>query len=262
VGGSPTQTNVSRVFRNNEVVDVYGEATATLNTQKDVFTQSSNRTLIPANGEVMILISFDVKYENYYACMMDIVLETITCPACEGSGGGGGLVDCPDCGGTGFVEESAIKDGSGGFDFAGVVVPVVGVAVVGVVAGGGVLLFKRRRLSEAKLRGFSSFEFQKWVLARLRGTSASVLDSRKGIDGFTGDGVPVVVRQQDNVGRVQVEAFLNSVVQAKAKRGVFVAFGFDRESSAAVIKGRVNYRVDVKLVTVKELLLKKEAVLL
>ncbi len=262
VGGSPTQTNVSRVFRNHEGVDVYGVATATVNTQKDTFTQSSNRTLIPANGEVMILIGFDLKYEIYYASMMDIALETITCPTCEGSGGGGSLVDCPECDGTGLVEESAIKDRNSGFDFAGVAVPIAGVAVVGAVAGAGVMLLKKRQLSEEKIRRFASFEFQKWVLTRLRGTSASVLDSRKGIDGFTGDGAPIVAKQQDNVGKVQVDAFLNSIVQAKAKRGVFVAFSFDREASSAVIKGRINYRVDVKLVTVKELLLKKEAALL
>jgi hypothetical protein len=260
VGGSPTQTNVSRVFRNNEAVDVYGVATATVNTQKDAYTQSSNRTLIPAHGEVMILISFDLKYEIYYASLMDIALETITCPTCEGSGGGGALVDCQQCGGTGYVEESAIA--GGGFDFAGLAVPIAGVAVVGAVVGAGVTLFKKRQLSEEKIRRFTSFEFEKWVLSRLRGTSASVLDSRRGIDGFTGDGTAVVARQQDNVGKVPVDAFLNSIMQAKAKRGVFVAFSFDREASAAVIKGRINYRVDVKLVTVKELMLKREAALL
>jgi hypothetical protein len=158
------------------------------------------------------------------------------------------------------VEESAIA--GGGLDFAGLVAPIAGIAVVGAVAGAGVMLLKKRQLSEAKIRQFTSFEFQKWVLTRLRGTSASVLDSRKGIDGFTGDGAPIVARQQDNVGKVQVDAFLNSIMQAKAKRGVFVAFSFDREASSAVIKGRINYRVDVKLITVKELLLKKEAALL
>lgn len=258
VGGSPTQTNVSKIFHNNEAVDVYGVATATVNTQKDVLTGTSNRTLLPANSDVMILVSFDgLKDENYFAHTMELSLEQITCPACSGSGAGS-LVDCPDCDGTGYVTEGAI----GGFDFAGVGVPVIGVAVVAAVAGVGFVVVKKRRLTEEKVRSFTSFEFQKWVLERLRGTGASVLDSRKGIDGFTGDGTPIVVKQSDNVGKVQVDGFLNSVMQAKAKRGIMVAFGFDKEASAAVIRGRMNYRVDVKLITVKELLERKEMVLL
>ncbi len=257
VGGGPKQTNVSKIYHNYESVNVYGVATATVNTQVKTLTETTNRTLFPANSDTLVIVSFDnLEYRNYYASTLDLVLESIECPACSGSGAGA-LVECQACGGTGFVEASVI----GGFDFAGIAIPIVGVAVVGAVAGAGIVLLKKRRLSEDKIRTFTSFEFQKWVLERLHGTGASVLDSRKGIDGFTGDGAPVVARQQDNVGKIQIDAFLNSVMQAKAKRGVFVAFGFDREASASVIKGRINYRVDVKLITVKELLANKEAVL-
>jgi stage V sporulation protein SpoVS len=258
VGKSPTQTNVSGIFHNSENVEVYGVATATVNTQVKILTGASNRTLLPPNSDVMITVSFDkLTYEGYYASMIDLTVEQIACPACSGSGAGS-VVDCPDCDGTGYITEGAIV----GLDFAGVGVPVIGVAVVTAVAGVGLFVVKKRRLTEQKVRSFTSFEFQKWVLGRLKGTGASVLDARKGIDGFTGDGTPIVAKQSDNVGKVQVDGFLNSVMQAKAKSGIMVAFGFDKEASAAVIRGRMNYHVAVKLVTVKELLERKEMVLL
>jgi hypothetical protein len=258
VGKSPTQTNVSGIFHNSENVDVYGVATVNVNTQVKILTGTSNRTCLPANSDTMIIVSFDgLKFENYYASTIELALEEITCPACSGSGAGS-LVDCPDCDGTGYVTEGAI----GGLDFAGVGVPVIGVAVVAAVAGVGFVVVKKRQLTEKRVRSFTSFEFQKWVLERLKGTVASGLDARKGIDGFTGDGTPIIVKQSDNVGKAQVDGFLNSVMQAKAKRGIIVAFGFDKEASAAVIRGRMNYHVDVKLVTIKELLERKEMVLL
>ncbi len=257
VGASPTQTNVSRSYHNNEAVDVYATATASINTQKNVLTETSNRTLLKANSDTLILLTFNnLKDENYFTHQLDLTAEPIPCPVCNGSGVGS-LIVCPDCDGTGYISEAAV----GSFDFANIILPVAGVAVVAAASVAGVFVVRKRRLTEEKLRLFTSSEFKRWVLGCLRGTEAPVLDARKGIDGFAGDGSAVVASQADDVGKVQIDVFLNSLMQVKAKQGVFVAFSFSGEASAAVVRGRINYRVDVKLVTVKDLLAHKQPVL-
>ncbi|MGD6932832.1 MAG: hypothetical protein ACQCN5_01335 [Candidatus Bathyarchaeia archaeon] len=257
VGSSPTQTNLSRTYHNNENVDVYAVATATINTQKTILTETSNRTLLKANSYTTILLTFDkLKDENYFTHQFELTAEPITCPDCNGSGAGS-LIVCPDCGGTGYISEAAAN---GGFDFSGIVLPAAGVAAVAALSAAGVLVVRKRRLTEEKLRMFTSSEFLRWVLGCLHGNEASILDSRKGIDGFTGDGSALVARQADNVGKSQIDVFLNSIMQVKSREGVFVAFSFSSDASAAVVRGRINYRIDVKLITVKELLTRKGAV--
>jgi hypothetical protein len=258
LGSSKSEVNVSRIYHNNEAIDVYGVATATINTQKTILTETTNRTLLKANSDTQIILTFkNLKDENYYTHQLVASFESINCPVCAGSGGSNSLTVCPDCGGTGYISQAA----AGGLDYSAIILPVVGVAVVAAVGTAGVLVIRKRRLTEAKLRSFTSSEFQRWVLGRLRGNEASVLDARKGIDGFAGDGSAVAVRQDDNVGKVQVDSFLNSLTQVKARQGIFVAFIFSSDASAAVVRGRINYRIDVKLITVKELLSRKETVL-
>jgi hypothetical protein len=250
-----TQTALFKIIHNNEDVDVYGIATAEINTQKTILTETSNRTLLKANSDTRITLIFEgLEDQASFVHSFDFVAESIPCPECNGTGVGTVTV-CPECGGTGYISEDAL----GGFDFANLVLPVIGVGVVAAVSAAGFLVVKKRRWTEEKVRSFTSSEFQRWVLGRFRGTEASISDVRKGIDGFTGDGVAVVAKQADNISKSQVDSFLNSLMQVRARQGVFVAFSFTSEASAAIVKGRINYRIDVKLVTVKELLARKDA---
>jgi hypothetical protein len=258
LGVNKTDTNFTAVYHNYEAVDAYGVATATLNTQKETLTEISNRTLLKAKSDTEITLAFDIKDENYYQHLMDIALEPIACPDCGGTGGGGALTTCPDCGGTGYISDA---QANGTFDFSVIALPIIGIAVVAAASAAGVFIIRKRRLTEEKIRSFTSSEFNRWVLGRLRGAEASVLDTRKGIDGFTGDGSAVIAKQADNVSKIQVEAALNSIMQAKAKQGIFVAFSFASEASLAVTRGRINYHIDLKIVTVKELLRNKEPIL-
>jgi hypothetical protein len=61
---------------------------------------------------------------------------------------------------------------------------------------------------------------------------------------------------------MQIEGFLNTSMQVKTKQSIFVAFSFSSDTSVVVVMGRINYRVDLKLITVKELLTHKEPVVL
>jgi len=251
-----TQTSLFRTYHNNEAVDVYGIATAEINTHKTILTATSNRTLLKANSDTQITLVFDgLEDQSDYVHRFDFAAELIECPVCNGNGVGS-LIVCPECGGTGYISQTTI----GGIDFSSIVLPIVGVGVVAAVSAAGVLYVRKRRLTEQKVRSFTSSEFQKWVLGCLRGTEASISDVRKGIDGFTGDGAAVVAKQADDISKSQVDSFLNSLMQVRAREGVFVAFSFSSEASAAIVKGRINYRIDVKLVTVKELLTRKGSV--
>jgi hypothetical protein len=259
LGESKTQTNMSSVFHNAESVDVYAVVTATINTQKEILTKTSNRTMLKANSDTLILLTFEgLKDENYFVHYIDIAVEPITCPTCNGTGAGS-LITCTQCGGTGYISEAAA---AGGFDFSALALPALGIAVVAVASAAGVFIIRTKRVNEEKLRSFTSSEFNTWVLGRLRGAEASVLDSRKGIDGFTGDGAAVIAKQTDNVSKAQIDITLNSLMQAKARSGIFVAFSFASDASAAVTRGRINYHIDLKLVTIKELLRNKEPILL
>ena len=254
-GGGDNETDVTGTFKNNEDVDVYGVATATVTIQKgNVQTLSSDRTRLPAQEEVSIKVIFvDLPFERYYSCLMSFAAEPI-----EGSTNGesGTTTSSPH-----ITASASAKPAEGGLDFATVGIAVIGFAAIAAASLTGVIMFRKTRLSEQKVRRFTSFEYQDWIMKRLGGHAGSVLDSRKGIDGFTGSNVPVMIKQSDSVGKLQVQNFMNAIIQTKARNGIIVAFGFDNEAQNAANRAKMN-RIDIKLVTVKELIEHKETVLL
>ena len=92
-------------------------------------------------------------------------------------------------------------------------------------------------------------------------TRVQFWDSRKGIDGFTGENLPIAIKQSDSLDRLQVDIFMNTLIQAKLRSGVIAAFGFTTEANAAVGRAKMN-PIDIKLVTVKELIERKETALM
>ena len=254
--GDRFQTSVRGDFQNNEKVDVYGVATATVKVSNtESHTQQSNRTLIPAGQSVWIEVLFKgLPYENFYACYIVFKAEPISAPAGGGSSTSGGGSH------TAGPTHSTGTSSSGGFDFASVGLAVVGVVVIAFCAVAGFMVIKKTRVSEQKVKRFTSYEYQDWVMQRLGARAGSVLDSRKGIDAFTNANVPLMIKQSDNVGRLQVDSFMNALTQAKVRSGVLVAFGYDSDAFAAVSRAKMN-RIDIRLVTVKELIDHKDTIL-
>jgi hypothetical protein len=253
--GGTNVTTITGTFRNNEDVDVYGVATATVRANQSYTEElSSNRTLLPAQGTETITITFDdLPFKAYYSCLISFAAEPIAGPSGE-----------PET--TATPSETATTTGNpsaagGQANFASVGIAVISIAVVAVVSVTGFMMFRKTRLSEQKVRRFTSLEYQDWIMKRLRGHAGSVLDTRKGIDGFTGDNVPIMLKQSDNVGKLHVQNFMNTLTQARARSGIIVAYGFDNEAQAAATRARMN-RIDIKLVTVKELIEHKETALL
>jgi hypothetical protein len=255
-GGNSTQTNVTATFSNSLDVEITGIATATVNDNGKIYTSNSDQITIPANGVQTITVSVNgVGVAPYLSCLIAFAPDPVTCPVCGGTGGGGALITCPDCGGTGYITEGAL---GGGIDLAAIGVPAVGVTALAVGVVASVVVVKKKRLTEGKVRQMTSSEFNNWVFQKLHGHSASILESRKGIDGVTSDGAPIVLKQSDNVSKLQIDNFINAVMQLKARRGIIVAFGFDKDAYASISRAKINYRIEIKALTVKELLEHKE----
>lgn len=230
----------------------YGNVTATLQVSATkIYTQTTNVTFPPGISTYVQFTFYGVEYEGSYIAKMSFTATTgqttgVTPTPTVNTGGGGG-----GGGGGTYTKPTPTKSAAKAFNYGTLALPLVAI-VVAVVGGlGGFMIFKRTRLSESKVRNFTSYAYQDWVMQRLRAHAGSVLDSRRGIDGFTGGNLPLAIKQSD-VGRLQVDSFMNALTQTRGRSGVMVAFGYDNDARAAVSRARIN-RVDIKLLTVKEL---------
>jgi hypothetical protein len=253
--GNYGYTNVTVVLQNKENFDVHGTATVTLKTYQNPTgtTKTSDEITIPALQTITTIVPFSrLPFDPAFATFVTFTAqETVPSTPLTSSGTSGS---------NGFTHTSSTS-GRAGFDYGALTLPISAVAVVVLCAIGSVVVLKKRGVSEQKVKRFTSNEFQYWVLQRLQAHEGSVLDSRKGIDGFTGENVPVSIEQSDSVERLQVDIFMNTLMQAKVRSGVMVAFGFSSEANAAVSRARMN-RIDIKLVTVKDLIERKETALI
>jgi hypothetical protein len=131
-----------------------------------------------------------------------------------------------------------------------------------VVAGGGVSAFvfvKKRTVNEKSLRRLSSSEFQAWVLKRLDGKSSSSRDSAMGIDGFTTGGQPVSIKQSDGVGMSAIESFSSALARNRAREGLIVAFSFGTDAMRGRVRAKMNYGLEIQMLTVDELISNRRA---
>jgi hypothetical protein len=140
-----------------------------------------------------------------------------------------------------------------GFDFASLTIPAV---VIGLCAVGGVstvVLMKKRRVSESSLRRMSYTEFQNWVVKRVGGT----VGSGGGIDGITMSGLPVMIKQSDDIDRTTIEKFAAELARSRKRQGMVVAFGFGGDAIRGKVRAKMSYRLDIEMVTVSELIYSK-----
>ena len=258
-------TSVAGVFHNEEDVGVYGIATATVKTQTATYTNASARTYFPPHEDITVTIIVEgvAFYEQNPACFIDLSeVDNIACPDCDGTGVTS-VSDCPDCAGTGFVNcplcGGSLIDGGGGqkedvTDSLAVDGAIVGVGVFAAVAIAAVIVLKRKKVTEKDLRKLPPNEFQNWVLKRLAGKSPSLRDSRMGIDGYTIEGQPVSIKQSDGIGRNVIENFAAAMGRSKAKNGIIVAFSFGGDAYTGKVKAKLNYGLEIQMVTVKDLI--------
>jgi hypothetical protein len=262
-------TDVHASFKNYETFDVDGTVTAELGgrTNSAAFTFPADETT-----EVLVVIDFVGAYSTAQNLYQDLSvsiggIDEITCPYCDGTGvvasqagpcqecGGPGTIECPTGGGTGYVDEALVNQ-SAGLPLATVEAVVVVLVVAGVGIGAFMVL-RKRRVSEKSLRKRSAKEFNDWVLERLEGKPAASRDTALGIDGYTFGGYPVLINQSDNIGMPIVDSFAASLARNRARNGVIVAFSFGSDAVRGKVRAKLNYKLDIEMLTVQDLIYNK-----
>ncbi len=246
VGGHKA-VNIRGIFHNNGQTSVTATVLGTVKTQTATYTNTTIATFPPGEDTTVTVRIDGVDKQPYYAFFID-VQGYGTNPNCATCGGTGYITEsltCPSCGGTGILAAGISAD---------IIGPVAGIAAVGAVVATGFFLLRKRRVTEQSLRRKAGFEFQAWVIKKLQANPASQKDSYLGIDAYTTDGYPLQIRQEDDVGKRAIDSFAAALARSKARSGTIVAFGFGKDSFEGVMKARLNYRLEIKTVTVGELL--------
>jgi hypothetical protein len=261
-------TDISAVYINREDSEVNASITASL----EGHSVTSDATAFPPGEEKTIQLS--IPYTSLYTSTtllnhieMTVNADEITCSYCNGTGtveegtvcskcDGTGKIVCPDCGGSGYVTEGAVVNSAknSGVDWA-LIGTVAAIVVVVVVVGVGSFVFiKKRRVNEASLRRLSSSEFQQWVLKRLDGKPGTSKDIAVGIDGFSRLNLPISIKQTDAVGMNAIDLFAASLAKNRSTGGIMVAFGFGDDAIRGKVRARTNYRLNIEMMTIRELL--------
>jgi hypothetical protein len=260
---------VQATYKNEEEVSTHGTVTAEVEAQGNTYTGTSSDTTFPPNEETQVSFSIegistaDYNYledKGFFSTSITLDADNIVCPYCDGTGlvalsldcpycGGSGYIECPTCGGTGL----AGGEGNENLDIGGAVYGVAAVAVAGVAIGAFVVL-KKRSINEASLRKLSASEFQNWVLKKMSGKSSSQSDARSGIDGYTIDGQPILIKQADDVDRTAIENFAAAMGRRNAKNGIIVAFNFGTEAVRGRVRAKLNYGREIEMITVRDLI--------
>jgi DNA modification methylase len=113
-------------------------------------------------------------------------------------------------------------------------------------------------LTEEDLRKVAPFEFQNWVVRRLYGRVTSRKSGDMGIDGTTFEGVPIQVKQSDDIGRNVIDNFETAIRRRKKAKGIIVAFSFGKGAYEEIARAKLHEHLDIKPLAIKDLLKKQE----
>ncbi|EOD64429.1 DNA methyltransferase [Amycolatopsis vancoresmycina] len=109
--------------------------------------------------------------------------------------------------------------------------------------------------SEESLRRLKPFEFQNWVIQKFVGTHSPRLSGDMGIDGYSFMvNHPIQVKRSDRVGRNVIDNFETAMRRGKHEVGYVVAFSFTRNAREEAARARWADGLEVRLITVKNLL--------
>ena len=113
-------------------------------------------------------------------------------------------------------------------------------------------------LTEEDLRKVLPFEFQNWVVRRLYGRVTARKSGDMGIDGTTFEGIPIQVKQSDDIGRNVIDNFETAIRRKKKAKGIIVAFSFGKGAYEELARAKLHENLDIKAIQIKELLKKQE----
>jgi DNA modification methylase len=117
------------------------------------------------------------------------------------------------------------------------------------------LLTEGMPVNEDDLRILKPFEFQNWVIQKFCGTHSTRKSGDMGVDGYSFMlNEPIQVKQSDRIGRNVVDNFETAVRRSGMTAGYIVAFSFARGAIEEAARARRADGLDVRLVTIKQLL--------
>lgn len=103
------------------------------------------------------------------------------------------------------------------------------------------------------LKSLEPFNFQEWVINKIKGTHANKKTGDMGIDGWTFmEHKPVQIKQQENVGRNPIDNFETAIRRAGYKEGFFYAFSFTKDAYEEVARAETEDGLTIKLIRIKE----------
>ena len=126
--------------------------------------------------------------------------------------------------------------------------------------------------TEKQLRTIPPFEFENWAVIALGGIPNKVQVGDMGIDGriypvgsapmesdnaelgFMDEWYPVQVKQQDRVGRPDIDKFEAAMIRANRKRGFFVGFDYSQDAIAEAGGFFRREHREITLLTVRDIL--------
>ena len=120
--------------------------------------------------------------------------------------------------------------------------------------------------TEKDLRKLKPFEFQNWVMDEMGATVSRKKSGDMGIDGHLAktlwhERAGIQVKQSDKVGRNTVDNFETALRRDKYKQGYIVAFSFGKGAYEEVARLKNEGELEIKLITVQELLEKRRSLI-
>ena len=106
-----------------------------------------------------------------------------------------------------------------------------------------------------EIKAMKPFEFQNYVIDLIQETHTPKLVGDYGIDGYTlFHHDPVQVKQQEHVGRPDIQKFESAIRRDRKSKGYFFALGFTKQAYDEVARAKMEDGLEIELVTVQDLI--------
>ena len=107
----------------------------------------------------------------------------------------------------------------------------------------------------ADAKKLEPFDFQNWIMRKIHGYPSRKRSGDLGIDGYTLlNQFPVQVKQQEKVGRPELDKFSSAVRRHGKTKGYLAAFSFTSGASAEAERLSREENINIELVTIKEII--------
>ena len=104
------------------------------------------------------------------------------------------------------------------------------------------------------LKAMKPFEFQNYVISFIQGINNPKLTGEGGIDGWTVfKHHPIQVKQQEHVGRPEIQKFESAIRAEKKDKGYFFAFSFSKLAHEEAARCKLEDKIGIELHQVQDL---------